>query len=55
MFHIDGSRAGIEDAAQVPEFQISEEDCEELMKEWESRQVEIEWLRMSDYIMGRMK
>ena len=53
--YIIGSTEGIESAPQVPECQISEKECENLMKEWNARQVEIEWLRMSDYMEKYIK
>ena len=48
--HILGSSSGIDDASQVPECQISEAECSAQMDEWESRQVDIVWHKMSDYI-----
>ena len=49
--HINGSSEGIGDASQVPDSQISEDECSKLIDEWETRQVDIDWLRMSDYMM----
>ena len=48
--HIQGSADNIRNAAQVPESAISDEECDKLMDEWESRGIDIDWIRLSDYL-----
>ena len=47
--HIQGSADNIRKAAQVPESAISDEECDKLMDEWESRRIDIDWMKLSDY------
>ena len=46
----DGPITDIDAAAKLPENAISEDDWTALNEEWESRQVEISWLKLSDYL-----
>ncbi|WP_035764969.1 hypothetical protein [Butyrivibrio sp. NC2002] len=48
--HINGPYYDIDEAARRPESEISDDEWRTLMDEWDSRQVGIEWLKMSDYI-----
>jgi len=48
--HIDGPYEDIDEAARLPESEISDSEWNELNKEWDSRQVKIDWLRFSDYM-----
>ena len=48
--HIDGPYEDINEAASLPESQISDSEWDELSKEWDSRQIKIDWLRFSDYM-----
>ena len=48
--HIKEPYEDIYEAASLPENQITDSEVEELTKEWESRQVKIDWLRFSDYM-----
>lgn len=48
--HIQGSAANIGNASQVPEAAISYEECNKLMDEWESRRIDIDWFKLSDYL-----
>ena len=48
--HINGPIEDINEAAKWPENQISEAELPALEEEWKSRQVQIDWLRLSDYL-----
>ncbi len=49
--HIMGSTDGITDSTQVPEsLHITKEEMNILTDEWRARYVEIEWLKLSDYM-----
>ena len=40
----------IDEQAKNPQYQITEEEYSTLSKEWDSRIVDIDWLRLSDYL-----
>ena len=48
--HIKEPYTDIDEAARLPESQISDEEWNKLNEEWDSRQIKIEWLRFSDYM-----
>ena len=51
--HFNGSAEGIYHSTEIPEDVIIEyEEVTRLWDEWETRQIYIDWLKMSDYMRG---
>jgi len=48
--HIKDPYIDIDEAACLPESQITDEEWNKLEEEWNSREVDIDWLRFSDYM-----
>lgn len=48
--HINGPITDIDKMAQLPESQIADDEWQALEREWNSRRVKIDWLRMADYL-----
>ena len=48
--HIMGPIEDMDAAALLPENQVSDEDWGLMEEEWEKRRVQIDWLKMSDYL-----
>lgn len=50
---VDGPITDIDTLAKLPEYSISVDELMKLTEEWESRRVNISWLKLSDYLNAK--
>ena len=50
---VDGPITDIDTLAKLPEYSISADELMKLTEEWESRRVNISWLKLSDYLNAK--